>query len=363
MADLFDYIYWRGDLTFEQSDFNQVDGMIFARLTYVPFERIIGDLPEGSTVAEASSMLLDLPEIDSLVNVRDDVSLLGAVRKSRRFGEVKLYRYENITDTATQTQFAAVTFRLNDSLSCITFRGTDNTIVGWKEDFNMAFTFPVPAQRMALRYVEDVIQSLEGSFIVCGHSKGGNLAVYSSAFCKHLLQNRIAAVYNYDGPGFDEKVLDTPGYGRICKRTDTFVPQSSIVGMLLGHKEKYVIVHSSQRSAPLQHNLYSWDIEREGFEQLETVTAGSRFLDNTIRDWLGGLDKSQLEKAADALYGIFTETNASTLRELTDNWYANAKIMLQSIKNMDPATKSIVAEMLKALMVSAKNEVMRKEFV
>jgi hypothetical protein len=109
--------------------------------------------------------------------------------------------------------------------------------------------------------------------------------------------------------------------------------------------------------------LYSWDIEREGFEQLETVTAGSRFLDNTIRDWLGGLDKSQLEKAADALYGISTETNASTLGELTDNWYANAKIMLQSIKNMDPATKSIVAEMLKALMVSAKNEVMRKEFV
>lgn len=356
MADLFDYIYWRGDLTFEQSGFNQVDGMILARLTYVPFERIIGDLPEGSSVAEASSMLLDIPEIESLVNIRDDVSLLRAVRDSRRFGGVRLYRYENTTDTFTQTQFAAVTFRLNDSLSCIAFRGTDNTIVGWKEDFNMAFTFPVPAQRMALRYVEDVISSLDGDFVVCGHSKGGNLAVYSSAFCKHLLQNRITAVYNYDGPGFDEKVLNTPGYGRICKRTDTFVPQSSIVGMLLGHKEKYIIVHSSQRSAPLQHNLYSWDIQRDDFERLETVTAGSRFLDNTIRDWLGSLDRAQLEKAADALYGIFTETNASTLRELSDNWYANAKIMLQSIKSMDPATKSIVAEMLKALMVSARNE-------
>ena len=362
MADLFDYIHWRGDLTFEQDTFNAVDGMIFARLAYMPYELVLSALPgEHVTLRDTAGALLAIDGIEGLVHMREDVLLLKAVTENRRFGDAEVYRYEYRTDLDTQTQFAAVTFAVSGGLSCIAFRGTDNTLVGWKEDFNMGFIFPVPAQRLALEYAESVIGSLGGDFIVCGHSKGGNLAVYASAFCTHVKQNRIVRVYNYDGPGFDDKVLNTPGYGRICQRTDTFVPQWSIVGMLLGHREKYEIVHSSQTVAPMQHDLYSWDVRRCGFEQLETVTNGSRFIDSTLRDWMAGIDASQREKAADALYTIFTETKAVTLRELGENWYASAKIILQSIKNMDPETRRLVGEMLLSLMRSAKNELIKRE--
>lgn len=131
--------------------------------------------------------------------------------------------------------------------------------------------------------------AFRGSSWLGGHSKGGNLAVYAAAFCPAALQERIAAVYNNDGPGFDADVIALPGYQRICARVQTFVPQSSIVGMLLEHEEAYTIIHSTGDGFG-QHNLYTWEVLRDRFVTLETVTNGSRFLDRTLKQWLAGLE-------------------------------------------------------------------------
>lgn len=355
IANIFDYFVWRGDLTLEHSGFNEIDGVILARLSYLPFEKIMEQQSMNATkIAFAAKAFLELPNIDSIVLMKEDVRLLAFLAESPRFQNMEILMYVNQIDTETQTQFSVITVKLNENHYFISFRGTDNTLIGWKEDFNMSFVCPVPAQELALHYIENIAHSVSGSFIIGGHSKGGNLAVYASSCCSDDIQERIEKVYNYDGPGFDERFLLTDGYKKIFRRVNTFVPQSSIVGMLLGHEEEYTIVHSSQLSGILQHDTYSWEIERDAFVCLESVNNSSKFIDYTLKAWVQDLDYSQREKFIDTVYTVISETNATTFRELGDNWFSSAKIVLKSIKNLDEATRRAVTQTLLLLAKSAK---------
>ena len=205
----------------------------------------------------------------------------------------------------------------------------------------MAFTCPVPAQRLAAHYAASAMLRFPGEFLLGGHSKGGNLAVYAAAFCPAALQQRIAAVYNNDGPGFDADVIALPGYQRICARVQTFVPQSSIVGMLLEHEEAYTIIHSTGDGFG-QHNLYTWEVLRDRFVTLETVTNGSRFLDRTLKQWLAGLEPEQRERTIDTVYHMLCETNAETLHELKENRFSRALALLRSAKGLDEDTRKLL---------------------
>lgn len=355
ITNIFDYFVWRGDLTLEHSEFNEIDGVILARLSYLPFEKIMEQRSmEPTKIAYAANAFLKLPDIESIVLLKDDVRLLTVLAESPRFQNMEILMYVNQIDVETQTQFSVITVKLNENHYFISFRGTDNTLVGWKEDFNMSFVCPVPAQKLALHYIENLAHSVSGNFIIGGHSKGGNLAVYASSFCSDDIQDRIEKVYNYDGPGFDEKVLLTDGYKSICQRVSTFIPQSSIVGMLLGHEEEYTIVHSAQVSGIWQHDTYSWEIQRTHFVCLGSVNNSSRFIDYTLKAWVSDLDYSQREKFIDTIYTIISDTNATTLRELGDNWFSSAKIVLKSIKNLDEETRHAVTQTLLLLAKSAK---------
>ena len=268
MANLFDYLDWRGDLPFSAAPLNPVDGILLARLSYLPFELFSRPLGrEAAPLWEVAAELSARADFSSRVLRRSDARLLTAMGQSVRFREMTVFHYEQQFDPETQTQFSAVSIGLGDGRTYLSFRGTDNTLVGWKEDFNMAFTCPVPAQRSALAYLEAVAGEVSGPLLLGGHSKGGNLAVYAAAFCPPALEERILAAYNFDGPGFDESVLQTEGYRRVCHKVSTFVPQSSIVGMLLGHEEKYTIVHSGQTGI-MQHDLCSWNVRQSAFKSL-----------------------------------------------------------------------------------------------
>lgn len=367
MANLLDYLEWRGDLTLEASPWNEVDGIILARFSYLPLASVLPSLAVQSmplnAVAEA---LLSDPDLPQKVLGRDDedISLLRALRESRRFSRMQVSQCREITDNASQTQFSAVTVQVHGGLSYLSFRGTDNTLVGWKEDFNMGFICPVPAQQLALAYFQDIADSMDGEFILGGHSKGGNLAVYAAAFGGPGLQARIRTVYNFDGPGFMEKILAEEGYQRICQKVRTLVPQSSIVGMLLGHEEKYSIVHSTRKNGILQHDVYSWEVQRDRFVPLETVTNSSRFIDFTLKEWIANMNAAEREAFVDAAYQLIAETNARTLRELSDHWFETARTLLKSAKNLDDTTRQTLTRTLFSLMRSTKTgwkQVMQKK--
>ena len=208
MANIFDYLIWRGDLPLSVSPFNEVDGAVFARLSYLPFELIVPcDSPVSVTIADAAAALISLNiKKPGSLRKENDAKLLEMLLNSRRFRDIELFGYSYLFDAATQTQFSAVTFRPSKNKLYVFFRGTDSTLVGWKEDFNMCFVCPVPAQSNAVDYLNRIAASNGGDITVGGHSKGGNLAVYASAFCEQAVRRRITHIYNYDGPGFTEDV-------------------------------------------------------------------------------------------------------------------------------------------------------------
>ena len=354
---LFDYLQWRGDLTLDQSEFNLVDNLILSVLSYVPFDGIISDKPDrkGITIEEAGQQFSRLDAAKLPIRDPNDIELLKALAASKRFGTMTLSGYVHKTDYETEKQFSAVTINTGDKMSFISFRGTDLTLVGWKEDFNMSFQTPVPSQEEAVRYLEAVSKRIRGKMRVGGHSKGGNLAVYAAAFCAHSTQKHIVAVYNNDGPGFNAGIIGMKGFTNVQERLFAFIPQSSVIGMLMEHNEQYTIVNSTQTGI-LQHDPYSWSVLGTDFIRMETVTNTSLFIDKTVKEWIGKMDASQRELFCDVLFNILGASGAKNLTELTADRLKSAGAMIKTFSNIDEPTKKILHETLALLFqIAAKN--------
>lgn len=354
MANVFDYLKWRGDLSFRQSPFNDVDNLVLSLLAYIPFDGAVPASPgEGVPLREAALGFLSRRDAGKAVRIRRDLEFLLAVMDCPRFGSLRLSAYVSQLDPLEEKQFAAFAIDLGRGRHYMAFRGTDNTLVGWKEDFNMSFLSPVPSQEEALRYLEAVGPKLGGSLLLGGHSKGGNLAVYAAAFCSPELQKRIRRIYNNDGPGFTGKVLHSSGHRAVERRICTFVPQTSVIGMLLEHEERYTVVHSHQLGL-LQHDPYSWEVLGAKLVFLEETSPECRFLDRTIKDWIAGMDVGERRQFVDLLFDVLGAGHAETLPQLTANWYKSARAMLKTLWNTDETTKRMLSRTLRLLWQSAK---------
>ena len=316
MADLFDYLLWRGDLSMEAVPPNAVDTLILSELSYIHFEGLVpGDFLHPVPLKVAAEAFAALPDREDRDRVKQDGALLAACAQAPRFAELKLCFYRSELLPQLQSQFAAVTWLLPGGGAVVTYRGTDLTITGWKEDFNMSFQPQVPAQEKALWYLEAFARVHRGPIRLAGHSKGGNLAGYAAAKAQPELQERILSVHNHDGPGFHSSMLRDPGYRAILPRVRTFVPQSSVVGMLLEHEEPYTVVKSRQLSL-LQHEPFSWEVLGGDFVRMEEIDENSRFLDRTIKQWLADTSIEERNAFVDAVYELLTLGQIDDLREI-----------------------------------------------
>ncbi len=279
-------------------------------------------------------------------------ALLCAVCASPRFRTMRVAGYTTRFDEGQEEQFAAMTFRLGDGSAYIAFRGTDSTIVGWKEDFNMAFQSPVPAQESAARYLVDAATALPGPLYVGGHSKGGNLAVYASIMCPHAQQDRIVRAFSHDGPGFNERFLRGAGFARMRERIDKTLPQSSVFGMIFEDQEDYAIVESTGFSL-LQHNPFTWVVEGADFKRVERISAGARYLDSTLADWLRGVSPDQRGRFIDALFSVLDVTDAERFADVRADWRENVPKMIAAAGELDPETRALIIQTLKVLARSA----------
>lgn len=350
MADVFDYLKWRGDLRLSQDGFNNVDAVILSRLSYIQLD---GVLPDGETLSlrEIADRFFADEKRPAQVLWKGDAELLRAAADSNRFGTLPLSCYVNIIDGESRMQFSAVLIDLGNQ-QFISYRGTDNTLVGWQEDLAMFCHFPLASQQKALAYFEEQAARFDGSFILGGHSKGGNLAVYAAAFCSDSLRNRIDAVYSLDGPGFERKNLENSGFESICDKIHTYVPQSSIFGMLLEHQEAYTVVQS-QRKGFMQHDIYSWEIDCTDLITLPQTTATSAFFDHTLTSFVDGMTIEQREQLADGVFEILSSADVVTFDEMLDNMLKNIGRFLSTLKNMDGDTRSLILSQFGKLMKSA----------
>ena len=356
MANVCDYVRWRGDLTLEQSEFNEIDNLILARFSYFPFDKIIRE-NEIATIKELSRRFSNQDVTKLPILWKDDVELFPLMGNSKRFGGMLATQYINKIDAEQEKQFSAITVLMPNDIIYVSYRGTDNTIVGWKEDFNMSFKSHIASQISAKQYLEEIAKEYPSSkIIIGGHSKGGNIAVYAATFASKDVKDRIINVYNNDGPGFCEDVIETPEYQEILPRVHTYIPQSSIIGRLMNHKEKYTIVESVQKGI-MQHDLYSWQVLGKEFVTLKKLTSESEFIDKTIKDWLENVEPETREQVIDAVFEILNTTEAQTMKELKANWFANAKTILGTYKNIDSDTKEMVWQTVNELLKVAKNNI------
>lgn len=343
MYTVFDYLYWRGDLTLKDSPFNEVDAAILARFSYEPFDGIVTDsLRNWVTVKDACALMLNSPTLnEDVLDAERDTEFIRKIGDSKRFGSMKISGYINDTDIERQIQFSACVFDIDGEQNYyVAYRGTDNNIIAWKEDFNMGFEFPVPAQTRALEYFESVVSTFkDGTFMVGGHSKGGNLAVYAATFCDDKYNVPVTDIYNFDGPGFKENIMEMPEFKRIEDSIHTYVPEFSVVGMLLEHLERYSVVHSFENGI-MEHEVLSWETGPLAFIHKEERSAGSKIFDQTFKDWISGLDKDQREQFVDTVFGLLMCDDAKKLAEFKINRRETLNAMIETYKNMDEQNKT-----------------------
>ena len=358
MANLFDYITWRGDLDFIQSPFNPVDNIIFSQLSYLPFDGIVSGLgkKDAIKISDAAKILKDNLKSKSVTKpvlmFKKDPDLIEALIASKRFGNCRIFEYINHIDTEREIQISALCVNTGDGSHFVVFRGTDLSFVAWKEDFNMAFCEIIPAQLEAVKYLEKIASMVKGSLRIGGHSKGGNLAIYAASQCHKKIQKRITEIYSNDAPGFHESIITSKGFCTVKDRIISFIPQESIVGMLLeqGYESKVI---KSSKIGLFQHELYSWEVSHNNMVQAGEIAMSSLFVDKTIKGWLAGIEKKQREQFIGALYSLLTASKAKSLTELEQSWLKATGRIIKSLGTMDKATKELIGNAMKELRVSA----------
>lgn len=374
-TNILDYLKWRGDLSFLQSPFNNIDSLILSQIIYIPFEGIVPSVRSTRTItlkAAADKFFSIYDETKSSLGAllpNEIFDLFRMAGESVRFGNIRLSRYVNKINHKTEIQFCAMTLFIDDANEVfIDFRGTDDTIVGWKEDFNMGFMTPVPSQTESVKYFNYVISKYAGEdsslkIRLGGHSKGGNLAVYAATYAAHLtdvdIQDRIECIYNFDGPGFDDKVIQSEEYLRIRDKIKTIIPQSSVVGMLLGHEEGYTVVRSNQVGL-LQHDALSWEVVGTEFTCLESVTDSSLVLDKTLKAWIKSMDAASAERFVTALFEILSATDATTLTELVTGKNRNISVMLKAYAGESEDTKQMLKSAMRSMIDIWKRNLRKK---
>lgn len=353
MTNIFDYLIWRGDLTLAQTPFQDVDGLILSCLAYHFFDQV---LPQYSsvpvTIREAAKRVKALPQQALRMRDPQDVLLLQLMAESRRFQSMKLCYYVDHVDAEKQAQFAALTVLPGDGTAFIAYRGTDLTLVGWKEDFNMSFQNVVPAQIAAAGYLLYAAKGFSGLLRLGGHSKGGNLAVFAGAVAPKRIQRRILTVYNHDGPGFQEGMLHFSGYLAMIPKVRTFVPHTAIIGMLMNHRGDYTVVESNEKGI-MQHDPYSWAVLGTDFVRLETVSKESEFWDKTLKEWLASQTPEKRGKFIDALFEVLYAVQESETYEIALS-PKHAYRTLLTLKDEDEETRRIIFEGFRLLWAAAR---------
>ena len=354
VTTVFDYLRWRGDLTFAQDAFNEVDNLVLCIITYLNFRRfpeLRSREPENAVLLGDIVPRMTAEDEQQGLSPNDYIPLMKLAAESRRFGGVRMLGYETVRDEEREMQLDALSFLVPDGTLFCAFMGTDRSLVGWKENLNLSFMDAVPAQVGAAAYVEDMAgRCPDLPLRIGGHSKGGNLAAYAALHIPEELQQRLLAAYNNDGPGFTKYMMGDPGYLEVVPRIHTLVPQSSVIGMLLEHEEPYTIIKSNQVSV-LQHDPYSWEVMGPNFVPMQSITADSQFVNQTIKAWIASMDTQERNRLVDALFGLL---GTGGIDKALDIFHPrNIRTYIKTLGN-DPETRQILSAEFQNLMEAAK---------
>ena len=336
MNNLYDYLECRGDISLDEDPFNEVDNVVLSELAYVSYGGIVPRDGKAVSVSEVREAFFAAGQREALREESNHIVraplLLDSIAGGKRFGAAELTGYVDIVDTDETVQMSAVTFLLGDGTAFAAFRGTDGTVVGWKENFSMSFLPATKGQRLAVEYMNMIGRMTERPLRAGGHSKGGNFAVYASAFCDREVRDRITDIYSNDGPGFRAEVIRSEEYKSITGRVTNIVPDTSVTGMLLGSSVRPKYIKSSAYGIA-QHDPTTWNVGKNRFMRSTPSDLGL-FIMKSQKDWLSKLDDEDRAHFVDTLFTIIESTGAGTLDELSINRIRSSSEMWNSIRGM-----------------------------
>ena len=352
MSTIFDYLDYVAYDSIYDRPFKELDVLALTELTYLPFDRIV---PQGDTtnIEVRLSDAVELVDRTTDFIVTDQhLQLVDVLATSKRFKNLKLLNYVDEYDPDVQKQFAAMTYRLTMDVYLVVFRGTDDTLIGWKEDFHMTYMDHVPSQRRAASYLQHVMKEFpKGRFMVAGHSKGGNLAAYACSYLPDHLIERVDAIYCYDAPGLNKAIVETEGYQRIAHLVHRFVPQGSIVGMMLEVPEPATIVKSLAFGGFAQHDAFTWMVEKDGFGTLDQTSPDSQQTDETLKQWVRETSADERKKFFDTFFGIFLDAGITSINDLRNlKNFSKIKDIFQNAQDLDPTEREMLERLAKQLI-------------
>lgn len=351
MGNIMDYISWRGDLTFEQSKFNEVDNLILACFSYVNLDGIPAVAEQKGI--ELKNLTEEFMKLHTMEELEADKSFIRLapfmmleMAETNRFGNSVIRNYVNEIVTEAEQQFAAVEIVLEDGTSYVSFRGTDDTIIGWKEDFNLS-TGVVPAQERAVEYVRRVSENTSGMLRIGGHSKGGNLAIYGAVMCKEA-HEKILEVYSNDGPGFSKEFQELPETEVMMEKIIRIIPEYSIIGTLLEHEKDPVIVASSSKGL-LQHDGFSWEVQGPSLVRRDSLSRTALRFIEILHKWIDGMEMEQKKILIEDLFATLQASGYENLSEVQSGGLKSLAAMVKRVEKFAPESRGMMQELLVAI--------------
>lgn len=356
MANIFDYIEWRGDLSFEASPFNEVDNLVLAQLSYTDFD---GCIPEND---EESVTLKEIYDKYYQIHTRKEILartsfiakaplLMDTMKDSVRYKDIKFKAYVNKIIESKAEQMSAVQMELPDGTTYLAYRGTDDTFVGWKEDLCFSYMEETEGQRSSLDYINHYFKDTDIQLRIGGHSKGGNFAIYAAAFCDESIKNNIIEVWSNDGPGFMHEVTQEPEYQEIQPKIHAIVPECSVIGMLmysLGTKK----VIKSDGKAIMQHDANTWQIVGNHFVEVKGRDSMSILTDKTIRGWLKDLSVEDRKIFINTVFDILASSGATCVSEFNASLFTNIPKIVKALgglsKQQGENMRKVIFELAKS---------------
>lgn len=354
MSNIIDYVSWRGDLDFTASPFNEVDSLILTQLVYLDFRGIVPGIHSRSSVTlekaaeEYFAGHSNQAEESGGQLLKDCRMVLKAVMGTERFKNCRLSRYIEDISEEKEYQFSAVKIVSEDGSIYISFSGTDSSLAGWKENFNMSYLARTPGQERAVQYVQKVLETGRKPVRLGGHSKGGNLAVYAAIKGGKHIQNRLRAVYNFDGPGFNEDMVKQEEYQNILPKLHTLIPQSSVIGMLLEHEEDYTVVESTEKGL-LQHRALSWKVMGSHFVYSKGLSQSSIFWNETLKQWIAGMEKQEKKEFVDALFEVIETAGIKDTDQLYKLTPVRLMGLMKAIDELPEKKRETLSETIRKL--------------
>ena len=343
MAGINTYIKEYGDKTFNEEKFNEIDNVILSSVVYLNFDGIVPKNKKSISLCEAGNIFLykynyfDVSKLGIAQKV--SYKILKQIVNTKRYKDIQMYNYKYIGDM--DTQFGAVCFKVKKKFIYVAFEGTDNLLSGWKEDFQMAYEFPVPSQKLAVKYLNENIKQFDKNIIVGGHSKGGNLALVSSMYCKNRINKKIKQIYSNDGPGLKKEQIESENYSKIRDRLIHLVPNYSYVGVLL-RNDKFTVIKTNRKDF-MAHAVSSWQVNENEFirENLSSISDSFR---NSLLKWLDEHDLNQREKMISTVFKTLEESGIKNLNDFFN--LKNAITVIKNINNIDDETKKLVISLI-----------------